>query len=185
MKPIETERLILRPVEPERDAVFVLEVLNEPDFIENVADRGVRTIEEAANYIRTKFMPGHERYGVGYCVVELKESGTPIGTCGLQKRETLDDFDIGYSILRRFSGNGYAFEAAAALMEYGRRELGLNRIIGMTSPENAKSAHLLEKLGLRYERMVQVPGFVGESRLFANQRSTEGSARASSPGLKK
>lgn len=167
MKSIETERLILRPFELERDAPFLLEALNEPDFIENVADKGVRTVEQADDYIRTKFMPSHERYGVGYCVVELKESAVSIGTCGLVKRETLDDFDIGYSMLRRFAGNGYAFEAAAALMDYGRRELGLTRIIGLTSLTNEKSARLLEKLGLRFERMVQVPGFSIESRLFA------------------
>ncbi len=168
MKPIETERLILRPFELERDAAFLIEVLNEPDFIENVADKGVRTVEQACDYIRTKFMPNHERYGVGYCVVELKPSRVAIGTCGLQKRETFEDFDIGYSTLRRFSGNGYAFEAAAALMDYGRRELGLKRIIGLTSLTNEKSAHLLEKLGLRFERMVHVPGFETESRLFAS-----------------
>ena len=166
MKPIQTRRLRLRPFEPERDAAFLLEVLNEPDYIANVADRGVRTLEAAADFIRVKFLPNHERYGVGYCVVELKTSCVPIGTCGLIKRDTLDDFDIGYSILARFSGNGYAFEAAAALMEYGRNELGLRRIIGLTSPTNEKSAHLLEKLGLRYERNVQVPGFATESRLF-------------------
>ncbi len=168
MKQIETERLILRPFAPERDAEFLLEVLNDPGFIANVADRGVRTPAQALDYMREKFLPGYERYGVGYCVVELKTSGRPVGTCGLVKRDTMEDFDIGYSTLERFSGNGYAFEAAAALMDYGRTALGLQRIIGMTSLTNAKSAHLLEKLGLRFERMVQVPGFTGESRLFAS-----------------
>ena len=79
----------------------------------------------------------------------------------------MDDFDIGYSTLERFSGNGYAFEAASALMQYGRTRLGLKRIIGLTSFTNATSAHLLEKLGLRYERNVLVPGFATDSRLFA------------------
>lgn len=167
MKQIETKRLILRPVEPERDAAFVLQVLNEPAFIANVADRGVRTVAQAADYIREKFLPGHERYGVGYCVVELKTSGVPVGTCGLLKRDTLQDFDIGYSTLEQFSGNGYAFEAASALMQFGRTELGLKRIIGFTSPTNAKSAHLLEKLGLSFERTMQLPGFSIEGRLYA------------------
>jgi [ribosomal protein S5]-alanine N-acetyltransferase len=168
VKQIETERLILRPFELEGDAAFLLEVLNDPGFIANVADRGVRTAAQAVDYIREKFLPGYERYGVGYCVVELKTSGLPVGTCGLLKRDTLEDFDIGYSTLERFSGHGYAFEAAAALMDYGRTTLGLKRIIGLTSLTNAKSAHLLEKLGLRFERMVQVPGFASESRLFAS-----------------
>jgi RimJ/RimL family protein N-acetyltransferase len=167
VKLIETHRLRLRPFDPDRDAAFLLEVLNEPDYIANVADREVRTLDAAANFIREKFLPGHERYGVGYCVVELRTSGVSVGTCGLIKRETMDDFDIGYSTLERFSGNGYAFEAASALMHYGRTELGIKRIIGLTSLTNARSAHLLEKLGLRYERNVQVPGFADESRLFA------------------
>ena len=167
MKQIETKRLILRPFEPERDAAFMLEALNDPAFIANVADRNVRTLSQAADYIREKCFPGYERYGVGSCVVELKISGTPVGTCGLIKRDTLDDFDIGYSVLERFMGNGYAFEAATALMQYGRTALGLKRIIGITSPANAKSAYLLEKLGLRFERMVQIPGFASKSRLFA------------------
>ena len=167
VKQIETKRLVLRPFKPERDAGFLLEALNQPDFIANVADRGVRTMAQAADYIRERFFPGYERYGVGLCVVELKTSGTPVGTCGLIKRDTLEDFDIGYSTLERFAGNGYAFEAASALVQYGRVELGLKRIIGLTSLTNSKSAHILEKLGLRYERNVQVSGFATESRLFA------------------
>ncbi|MEP7016156.1 MAG: GNAT family N-acetyltransferase [Verrucomicrobiota bacterium] len=166
MKQIETKRLILRPVDAERDAAFVLQMLNEPDYIANVADRGVRTLVAAKDYIREKFLPGHERYGVGYCVAELKSSGKPVGSCGLMKRDTMEDFDIGYSTLIQHAGNGYAFEAASALMDYGRTEMGLKRIIGFTSPTNAKSGHLLEKLGLRFERMVQVPGFATEGRLY-------------------
>ncbi|HEY4283097.1 MAG TPA: GNAT family N-acetyltransferase [Chthoniobacterales bacterium] len=171
MEPIETNRLILRPFDPDRDAAFMLEALNDPGFIANVADRGVRTIEQAADYIREKFVPGYERYGIGYCVVTLKATGEPVGMCGLLKRDTLDDFDIGYSTLERYAGNGYAFEASDALMRYGRTELGLKRIIGLTSPDNAKSAHILEKLGLRFERMVQAPGFVTESRLFGSDNT--------------
>jgi RimJ/RimL family protein N-acetyltransferase len=173
MRQIETDRLIIRPFEPERDAAFLLEVLNEPDFIANVADRGVRTLAQAADYIRKKFLPGHQEHGIGYCVVELKATGVPVGTCGLLKRETLEDFDIGYSTLERFSGNGYAFEAASALMHFGRTNLGLKRIIGLTSPANEKSAHLLEKLGLRFERMVKITGFEGESRLFSEKLKAE------------
>ena len=173
MKEIETKRLTLRPIDPERDSGFVLRMLNEPDFIANVADRGVRTEDAAKDYIREKLLPGHERYGVGYCVVELKQSGEAVGSCGLMKRDTLDDFDIGYSTFIRYAGNGYAFEAASAMMEYARVELGLKRIVGFTSPTNAKSAHLLEKLGLRFERMVKVPGFEIEARLFAWEAGSE------------
>jgi RimJ/RimL family protein N-acetyltransferase len=169
MKQIETKRLILRPVEPERDAAFVLQMLNDPPFMANVADRGVRTLDQAADYIREKCLAGHQRYGVGYCVVFLRSesSDTPVGSVGLIKRDGFEDFDIGYSTLEEFAGNGYAFEAASALMHYAKTGMGLKRIIAFTSPTNAKSAHLLEKLGLRFERIVQVPGFTTEGRLYS------------------
>jgi len=173
MKQIETKRLILRPVDVERDAAFVLQMLNEPDYIANVADRGVRTVAAAKDYIREKFLLGHERYGVGYCVAELKSSGTPAGSCGLIKRDGMEDFDIGYSTLTQYAGNGYAFEAASAMMEYCRTQMDLKRIVAFTSPTNLKSAHLLEKLGLRFERMVQVPGFEIEARLYAWEQTSE------------
>ncbi|HSH38164.1 MAG TPA: GNAT family N-acetyltransferase [Chthoniobacterales bacterium] len=162
---LETERLSLRRMTLD-DAAFMLEALNEPSFIRNVADRGVRTLDDAADYIRTKIMPSYEQFGFGFYIVELKESGTPIGVCGIVKRETMDDVDIGYSLLDRFSGHGYAYEAAEAVMRYGRECHGLKRIVGMTAPENQRSIRLLEKLGLRFERTVQLPGVEGESKLF-------------------
>lgn len=163
---IETERLILRRMHPHADAEFMLEALNEPSFIRNVADRGVRTLDDATDYIRTKIMPSYEQFGFGFYIVELKGSGTPIGVCGMVKREALDDVDIGYSLLDRFAGNGYAYEAAAAVMHYGRSAYGLKRIVGITAPENERSIRLLEKLGLRFENMIELPNFSGPSKLF-------------------
>ena len=162
---VETERLVLRRMTL-ADAPFMLETLNEPSFIRNVADRGVRTLDDAAEYIGSKIMPSYEKFGFGFYIVALKESGTPIGICGLVKRETMEDVDIGYSLLDRFAGNGYAYEAAAAVMEHGRTAFGLERIVGVTAPDNHRSIKLLEKLGLRYERMVQLPTFEGEGKLF-------------------
>jgi RimJ/RimL family protein N-acetyltransferase len=69
----------------------------------------------------------------------LKESGTPVGICGLVKRETLDAADVGFSMLERFCGKGYAFEAATAVMDYGRTVLGLREIVGVTAPDNRAS----------------------------------------------
>jgi RimJ/RimL family protein N-acetyltransferase len=163
---VETERLSLRQMTPV-DAPFMLETLNEPSFIANVADRGVRTLEGAADYIREKMMPSYEQFGFGFYIIQLKETGEPIGVCGLVKRETIDDVDIGYSLLDRYAGKGYAYEAAQAVMEYGRAVHGLKRIVGMTSPTNHRSIKLLEKLGLRYEKMVQLPNFDAPSKLFA------------------
>jgi RimJ/RimL family protein N-acetyltransferase len=78
----------------------------------------------------------------------------------------MDDVDIGYSILDRYAGNGYTYEAAVAVMEHGRTVHGLKRIVGFTAPDNVRSIRLLERLGLRFERMLQLPNFEGPSKLF-------------------
>lgn len=166
MNVIETERLLLRRMTAD-DAAFMLEALNEPSFIRYVADRGVRTMADAANYIATKIAPSYEQFGFGFYTVVLKETGEPIGVCGLVKRETMDDVDIGYSLLDRFTGRGYACEAAQAVMEYGRGTLGLKRIVAFTAPDNHRSMKLMEKLGLRFEKMIQLPGYAGASKLFS------------------
>jgi RimJ/RimL family protein N-acetyltransferase len=163
---LETERLVLRPLEL-RDAEFILELFNEPAFIENVADRGLRNTEDAAEYLRNKILPSYEQFGFGFYLVELKHSGAPLGICGLLKREALEDVDIGYAFLQKFCGNGYAYESAAAVMNYARSELGLQRIVAITAPGNHSSMKLLEKLGLRFDKMVHLPGYATESKLFA------------------
>ena len=163
---LETERLTLRKLTTE-DAAFVLEMLNDPGFIKNVADRGVRTIADAIAYIEQKHLPHYAQFGFGFYLMELKGGSLPIGMCGLMKRETRDDVDIGYSVLERFAGRGYAFEAASAVLHYGREVLRIPRIVGLTAPDNTVSIRLLEKLGLRYAGMVDLPGYEGPSKLFA------------------
>ena len=108
----------------------------------------------------------YERFGFGFYRVELKESETVVGICGLVKRDTLDDADIGFSILQRFGGNGYAYEAAVAVLNLGRTVLGLAHICGVTGPGNQTSIHLLEKLGLKFRRKIHLPGYGTESLLF-------------------
>jgi RimJ/RimL family protein N-acetyltransferase len=162
---LETERLRLRRMTPD-DAEFLHELMNEPEFITNVADRGISNLTDARRWIAEKIMPGYERDGFGFNVIELKNIGGPIGICGLVKRESLEDVDIGYSILRAWCGKGYAYEAASAVLAYGRNILGLDRIVGITSSSNSISIHLLEKLGLHFEKMVQLPEFERPSMLF-------------------
>ena len=165
MKVLETERLTLRWMTLE-DASFLLELMNDPAFIQNVADRGLRTPADAADYIAEKMFPSYEQFGFGMSVVELKESGTRVGTCGLFKRETMEHVDIGYAFLRQYWRQGLAYEAAAATLAYGREVLQLPKIVAMTAPSNTSSIKLLEKLGLRYEGMIQIPGYEGASKLF-------------------
>jgi ribosomal-protein-alanine N-acetyltransferase len=166
VKVLETERLILRHLSPEQDAEFMLELLNEPAFIKNIADRGVRSTEDARQYLASGPLASYEQNGFGMYAVELKESGVPVGVCGLVKREGLDDVDIGYAFLERFWSNGYAYESASAVLDYGRDVLGLERIVAITTPDNQGSIRVLEKIGLRFEKLITLPGYEGESRLF-------------------
>lgn len=96
-----------------------------------------------------------------------KEEGVPLGICGLIKRETLADVDIGFAFLEKYWGKGYAFESAAAVLQYGRTELGLPKIVAITAPKNRASIDLLQKLGLKFDKMIQIPGYGTESKLFA------------------
>lgn len=166
MKTLETERLILRRLTPD-DAEFILELLNDPDWLRFIGDRGVRTVEDARAYIRNGPMEMYARLGMGLCLVEVKEGGVPAGICGLLKRDYLDNVDIGFAFLPASRGKGFAYESASAAMEYGRNALGLDRIVAITSPDNERSGKLLEKLGLHFERMVRLPNDRAEARLFA------------------
>ena len=167
MRPfLETERLSIRRFVAE-DAPFILELLNQPSFLHFIADRNVRTIADAVAYIREKIEASYEQHGFGFYLVLSKNDSVALGLCGLIKRETLADVDIGFAFLERFWGKGYAFESAAAVLQYGRAELGLPKIVGVTSPQNRASIELLEKLGLKFERMIHLPGYGDESKLFA------------------
>lgn len=166
MSVIETERLNLREVD-EGDAAFILELLNDTDFVRYVADRGVRTLEDARRYVSEKFVEGYRRNGYGFWLVEPKESKTPAGICGLVKRDGLPDVDVGYAFLPPFRSKGYAYESAAAVLAYARDVVGLKRLLAITDPDNAASIRVLEKLGMRFERMVSLSPGEPEVRLFS------------------
>jgi len=161
----ETERLRLRHL-LDADAPFILELLNEPDFIRNIGDRKVRTLEDARGYIQHGPQVSYGKHGFGLFLVELKESGAPIGICGLLKRDYLDDIDVGFALREAYRGRGYAFEAAAAAMRHGRESLGIGRIVAITAPDNHASMGLLRKLGLEFERMLRLPDQTRDTRLF-------------------
>lgn len=151
MKVLETERLVLRRLSLD-DAEFILELVNEPSWLRYIGDRGVRTIEDARQYLLTGPLASYQQFGFGLYLIEEKESGVPVGICGLLKRETLDDVDVGFALLPQFWRRGYAFESAAAVLQHGKDDFGLRRIVAITSPDNHGSIHLLEKLGFRFER---------------------------------
>lgn len=162
---LETERLNLRKLS-ESNAGFILELLNEPSFLQNIGDKGVRNNDDAIQYILTGPIESYKRYGFGQWLVELKDSGEPIGMCGLMKKDALPDADIGFAFLPRFWSKGYAVEAATAVMAYGSRDLGLRRIVAVVNPDNEGSIRVLEKIGLKFERMVKLSEERSEIMLF-------------------
>jgi RimJ/RimL family protein N-acetyltransferase len=172
MRVLETERLRLRRLTAD-DAEFILRLVNEPSWLRFIGDRGIRTIDAARDYILSGPVASYERFGFGLYLAELKEDETPVGICGLIKRETLEDVDIGFAFLPAFWGRGYAIEAASATMEHARRDLGLKRIVAITVPDNHASIKVLEKLGLRFERMIKLKEGEPEIMLFASSASGE------------
>jgi RimJ/RimL family protein N-acetyltransferase len=127
----------------------------------------VKTLDDARAYILKVPVAMYERHGFGLYAVELKDGGAPIGMCGLIKRDSLDAVDIGFALLPEYWGKGYAYESAAAVMAYATGALGLKRVVAITSQDNDSSARLLEKLGMRFERMVIFPDDGAELKLFA------------------
>lgn len=162
----ETSRLILRHLAP-ADAAFYRRLVNEPSWLQNIGDRGIRTQEDAEEYIRTKSMETYRTLGFGMYLVESKADAQPIGVCGLVKRESLPDLDLGFALLPEFWGQGYAREAAAAVMDLARTSLGLSRLLAITSLGNHASGSLLEKLGFRFEGIVRLPPGEEELKLFS------------------
>lgn len=161
----ETERLRLRHLTPD-DAAFMLELLNEPSFIANVADRGVRTLADARSYILDGPIASYQRYGFGLYLVELLETGASIGICGILKRDELDAPDVGFAFLPAYWSRGYAREAGSAILAFGHETLGLDRIVAITATHNAASMRVLEALGLSRAGTVTLGNHGGESVLF-------------------
>ena len=149
---LETERLLLRPFTTD-DAPFVLTLLNEPSFLRFIGDKKVRNLEDARQYLLNGPIATYERHGFGLLLVELKDSNTPAGMCGLLKREELPDPDIGFAFIPDYWGTGVAFEPASAVMNDARERLKLNRILAIVDPVNDASIKLLERLGLSFQRI--------------------------------
>ena len=159
----ETDRLTLRPLRDD-DAPFIVALLNDPSFVEFVGDKGVRTIEDAREYIRTGARDGYARRAL--FLAARKEDGAPVGMCSLVKRAGLDAVDLGFAMLAPYRCSGYATEAAAWLMARAREVEGAERLLAITTPANAASARVLEKLGFRFARRIRLKPDAEELQLF-------------------
>jgi len=163
---LDTERLTLRHATPD-DAAFILRLLNEPSFLRFIGDRGVRTLDDALGYIANRLVDSYERHGFGLWIVERKQEPGPIGICGLVKRDTLPDPDIGFAFLPEFWSAGYAYESALGVKRHALDVLRLPRLLAVTNADNASSIRLVEKLGLEFSRMIALSKGEPELRLFA------------------
>jgi RimJ/RimL family protein N-acetyltransferase len=166
MTVLTTERLSLQKFSLD-DAEFMFRLLNEPSFLQYIGDKGVRTLEDARSYILDGPLSSYEKLGFGLWRVENRASGVSMGMCGLLKREILEYFDIGYAFLPEFWSQGYALEAAAAVLSYARDTLGLERVAAITQVDNESSIRLLKKVGFTFEGMIRLSEGAPEIKLFA------------------
>lgn len=162
---LETERLYLRKFIPEKDGAYFLALVNSPGWLKYIGDRNIHSEEDAIKYINDRVMKGYADHGYGgYTVIE-KTSGQPVGNAGLYKRPALDHFDVGYALLPEFYGKGYAYEASAAVLKFAKKS-GLKKVYAITVAYNQRSIHLLEKLGLKFEKLFRMEGDPEELSLY-------------------
>jgi [ribosomal protein S5]-alanine N-acetyltransferase len=154
---LETERLVLREFTLD-DTSFIIELLNSPGWIKYIGDRNIKTKENALAYLQNGPLKSYQDNGFGLSMVEIKDDNTAIGMCGIIKRETLNNPDIGFAFLPAYNGKGYALEMASATLDFAKKTLGMPVISAITLPGNANSIRLLEKLGFRYSQQVIFPG---------------------------
>lgn len=156
MSIVKTDRLRLRKIDTD-DAEFMLRLLNDTTFIQYVDDKKARDLESAKTYILEGPVASYQSYGYGLYLVETIDNRAPIGICGILKRDFLDHADIGFALMPEYREVGYAFEAAQATIELARSELKLSHIVAFTVANNTRSIKLLEKLGMAFDRMIDLP----------------------------
>jgi [ribosomal protein S5]-alanine N-acetyltransferase len=167
---IETPRLGLRQLGVD-DAAFMHELLNDPAFLLHIGDRGVRSVEDARNYLLKGPIESYRRNGFGLWLVETLAGREAAGICGLVRRDGLDDIDVGFAFLPQHRSRGYAREATAAVLRHACDVLGLQRVVAITNPSNEASARVLESVGLRFERLVRLAPGEQPLRLFATAQA--------------
>ncbi len=163
---LKTPRLTLRPLEA-TDAPFTLALLNDPDYLRYIGDKGARDLDAARRYIEQGPQRMYAEHGLGLLAVELQSNGAPIGMCGLIRRPVLADVDLGFALLAQYRSLGYALEASRAVLEHGRRSLGLRRVVAIVVPHNLDSIVLLGRLGMERVESIRLPGDTAELDLYA------------------
>lgn len=164
----ETERLELVHLTVE-DAPFILELVNDPAWLRFIGDRGVHTLAQAVVYLQNGPLASYGANGYGLYLVRRKADGARLGMCGLLKRPSLPQPDIGFAYLPQFTGQGYGFEAATAVLNHARHQLNLSPILAIVKPDNLPSINLLEKLGMQRQKRLSLDGGQSEVLLYASE----------------
>ena len=153
---LKTERLILSELSSE-NAPFFFELVNDPAWIKYIGDKEINTISDAKDYLETKIIPSYKLKGFGFYLVSLKKNNSSIGITGLVDREGLEHIDVGFAFLKSYRGQGFAYESTLAILKFAKRTLGIDPIVAITDLDNAKSIQLLERLGLIFKKIIQLP----------------------------
>lgn len=160
---IETSRLILRPMK-QKDAAFLLSLLNSPDWLKWIGNRNVHTLKAAKTYIFSRMTVQWNEKGFGNFLVIQKSDMAKVGACGIYARPGLDNPDLGYAFLSPYYGRGYATEAALAVRDFGIEKCGLKLLAAITLPENIASQRVLQKIGFKHKENIMME--VEEMMLF-------------------
>lgn len=163
-----TERLVMRHLTVD-DAPLMLDLLNSAGWLQFIGDRGVRNVEDARRYIETRLLASYARHGFGHYHLARRSDGVALGICGLVKRDTLEDPDVGFALLPNHAGHGYATEATAGVIRFAQKSLGLRRLVAVTQGDNARSIRLLAKLEFTFERLVRLSDDVVDLQLHARE----------------
>ena len=165
---LETKRLIISEITVV-DAPFFYDLVNDPAWIQFIGDREIKTTKDAESYLRNKIIPSYDKNGFGFYLITTKMKHQPVGISGLIDRYGLEYVDVGYALLPEFRGKGYAFEATKAILNFAKNDLHLDPIVAITNIDNVKSCQLLERLGLKFDKIIQYPDDPKKCRLYRTQ----------------
>ncbi|AVP98865.1 hypothetical protein C7S18_17520 [Ahniella affigens] len=168
MMEIETERLRLVRFE-QQHAPELFRLMNDPDWLRFIGDRGIRTVDDAVRQIEERYDVHHREHGYGFCAVLEKQTSNLVGLCGLIQRDTLPEIDLGYALLPEFRGRGYVQEVARACLDYARDHLGRNQVLAIVNSDNQRSISVLVRLGFVYRGPYRVPGEERDIALYVWQ----------------
>jgi ribosomal-protein-alanine N-acetyltransferase len=162
---ITTTNLALRQFTTD-DASFIFQLLNTPGWKKFIGDRFINTLDDATNYILTGPIASYAKNGYGGWMVTLKETGEPIGMCGLFKRDYLAGPDLGFAFLPQFEGKGFGYESSMAAIQHIKHNYALDGLYATTALHNIRSQRLLARCGFTDKGTVTLPGYTDDSALF-------------------